>query len=177
MVTLYGEVLRWGSCLWGKCPMVWVHWILLMVVIAMGNVLYPAGVCLVGAGCCFNHLRESVCLGEGTKTPVWPVSQWCLCRVLFWGGFCHVLISSAACWEPEQVLLLGARVSLGYSISLLVWAWNQPHMVEVRVCPGILGSGGSGEKAMKCPSDKIWRKSVYKPLWGKNGFLHAELCL
>lgn len=33
-----------------------------MVVIAMGNVLYPAGVCLVGAGCCFNHLRESVCL-------------------------------------------------------------------------------------------------------------------
>lgn len=36
------------------------------------------------------------------------------------GGVCHVLISSAACWEPEQVLLVGARVSLGYSISLLV---------------------------------------------------------
>lgn len=36
------------------------------------------------------------------------------------GGFCHVPISGAACWEPEQVLLVGARVSLGYSISLLV---------------------------------------------------------
>ena len=173
MVTLYGEVLRWGCCLWGKWPMVWVHWILLMVVIAMGNVLYPAGVCLVGAGCCFNHLRENVCLG--LQFDQCPSGAYVKSNVL--GGFCHVPISGAACWEPEQVLLLGARVSLGYSISLLVWAWNQPHMVEVRVCPGILGSGGSGEKAMKCPSDKIWRKSVYKPLWGKNGFLHAELCL
>lgn len=87
-----------------------------MVVIAMGNVLYPAGVCLVGAGCCFNHLRENVCLGlQFDQCPSGAYVECCS-----GGGVCHVLISSAACWEPEQVLLVGARVSLGYSISLLV---------------------------------------------------------
>lgn len=131
MVTLYGEVLRWGCCLWGKWPMVWVHWILLMVVIAMGNVLYPAGVCLVGAGCCFNHLRESVCLGEGTKTPVWPVSQRGLCKEWCSGGVFAMfpsLVQLAGSLNKSFSLGLGCHLG----IPLACWCEHETNLTWLR---------------------------------------------